>query len=266
MKSTGSSFDRIEMFDLQFSAVRLGEIAVLIADAVQTGRKVLIVTPNVDHIEILERDAEAKKIFQQADFVLADGQPIVWLSRLLPNTQGLPERAAGSDLLPVLCEQAASRSLSVAFMGGRPGAAEQAGKSMCQRFPGLLVAGTYCPPLGFENNINETSKILSLLADWKPDILFWGVGMPKQEKWAAENWKALEAGAIICCGAAIEFAAGLIPRAPILMQRCGLEWFWRLLREPRRLWHRYLVRDTRFFPLALREIARKQKRKFKRME
>jgi N-acetylglucosaminyldiphosphoundecaprenol N-acetyl-beta-D-mannosaminyltransferase len=259
MSTKAVSFPRVKMFDLHFCAVRLREGASLVLEAVQSGQKVLIVTPNVDMIEHLERNSETKKIFQQADFVFADGQPLVWLSRLFPGTQRLPERVAGSDLLPLLCELAASKGLSVAFMGGRPGAAEQASTSMCTRFTSLIVAGTYCPPFGFEYDAAETSRALSFIADARPDILFWGVGMPKQEKWASEHWELIEASAIVCCGAAIEFAAGIVPRAPLLMQKLGLEWLWRLLKEPRRLWKRYLIRDLKFFPLALREIVRKHR-------
>lgn len=261
MNTQAISFPRVKIFDLHFCAVRLRKAAVLVLDAIQSGRKVLIVTPNVDIIENLERDSATKKIFQRADFVFADGQPLVWLSRMFPRTQRLPERVAGADLLPLLCELAASRGLSVAFMGGRPGAADQASRSMCSRFTNLIVAGTYCPPYGFEHDAAETSRALSFIANARPDILFWGVGMPKQEKWAAEYWELIEASAIVCCGAAIEFAAGIVPRAPLQMQKLGLEWFWRLLKEPRRLWKRYLIRDLKFFPRALREIIRKHREK-----
>lgn len=250
----------IRLFDLEFNAVTLSTAAQQIVDAAEIGTKGLVVTPNVDHIVMLENDSEMRKIFQQAIFCYPDGMPLVWLSRFIGGLS-FPERVTGADLLPAVCEQAAIRRKRVFFLGGNPGTAEKAAHAMARKFSGLLVAGTYCPPWGFENNEVENLKIVDLINRSKVDILFIGVGTPKQEKWASRQQQQLLVGPIVCVGAALDFAAGIKTRAPILMQNAGLEWLWRLCREPNRLWKRYLLRDSCFVGIAFREIFINLRRK-----
>lgn len=245
---------KIELFGLSFLAVGMQEAASLIVESAKRRERAMVVTPNIDHIVQFETDNEAREIFQNAQFIVADGMPLVWLSRIISKNRSLPERINGTNLMFKLCEVAPRQGISVAFVGGRIGAAEMAGKAMIKKIPGLNVVTTYCPPFGFESNADETSKLVLLINQWKPDILFLGVGTPKQEKWAAKNRDSLNVGAILCIGASIEFAAGLVLRAPVWMQNIGLEWLWRLLMEPRRLWRRYLIQDMKFLGLAAREI------------
>ncbi len=202
---------------------------------------------------MLETDIEMRHIFQKAMFCYPDGMPLVWLSRLIRGVS-FPERVTGADLLPTVCRIAAQRGKRVFFLGGQQGVAEKAAQNMCDQFSGLQVAGTYCPPMGFEHNQLEVIKIIELVNRAKVDIVFLGVGTPKQEKWAWKNIQHLHVGPILCVGAALNFAAGITKRAPDLIQRAGLEWLWRLCKEPRRLWKRYLLRDSRFLGIALREI------------
>jgi len=243
----------VEMFGLRFEAVILVDAAHMIVAAIRSGRKVFVVTPNVDHIVQFQTDLVAYKIFQQSDFIFADGMPLVWLSRIIPKGS-LPGRVTGNDLLPELCKEASKIGLRVAFIGGKSGTPERAGENMMKRFPGLIVAGSYCPPWGFEIDSKETDHIINLINIWKPDILFLGVGTPKQEKWAYDNKDRLSTKAILCVGAALGYAAGMIPRAPLLFQRLGFEWLWRMFLEPKRLWKRYLLRDPQFFLLAIKEV------------
>lgn len=241
------------IFGLKFNAVTLLVAAEQIANAADIGEKCMVVTPNVDHIMMLETDSEMRQIFQEALFCYPDGMPLVWLSRL---TRGLsfPERVTGADLLPAVCKIAAQRGKRVFFLGGNPGVAEKAAQNMGNEFSGLQIAGTYCPLMGFEQNESEKNNILELINKSKVDILFIGVGTPKQEKWAWKNIDQLHVGPILCVGAALDFAAGITERAPMFVQRVGCEWLWRLCKEPRRLWRRYLLRDSRFLVIALREI------------
>jgi N-acetylglucosaminyldiphosphoundecaprenol N-acetyl-beta-D-mannosaminyltransferase len=250
----------VELFGLQFHAVTVDLAARLILQAAGEKRKVLVITPNVDHVIHIQNDEKIRKIYQKADFILADGMPLVWLSRCLPGRLPLPERINGTELMLRVSALAAKQGQSIALAGGKTGAAELAGRTLVKQFPGLRVVGTCCPPFGFESDVTETGSILQFLEDNQPDILFLGVGAPKQEIWAAEHFDQLAAGAILCVGSSIEISAGLIRRAPLWIRQAGFEWLWRLLMEPGRLWKRYLVDDMAFFPLAVREwrLAQKQ--------
>ncbi|NTW83585.1 MAG: WecB/TagA/CpsF family glycosyltransferase [Chlorobiaceae bacterium] len=237
---------------VSFEQVTFSVAVSQILEAARQGRKGLVVTPNVDHLVMLQDDDEMRRIYQQALFSYADGMPIVWLSRIKKNP--LPERVCGSDLLIALCEKSAGTGLNSYFLGGNPGIADQAAGKLRARFPGLNIVGTWCPPFGFEKDKEQTEQIIDDINSKNVDLLFIGVGAPKQEKWADANLDRLKTGPILCVGASFDFAAGSVKRAPLWVQKSGFEWLWRLLSEPRRLWKRYLVRDSRFIPLALREI------------
>lgn len=246
----------LHLFGLNFNAVTLSVAAEQIVDAADAGLKGLVVTPNVDHIVVLETDVEMRQIYQRAMFCYPDGMPLVWLSRMIGGLS-FPERVTGADLLPAVCQVAAQRRKRVFFLGGNPGVAEKAAQNMGKEFLELKVAGTYCPPMGFEHNQTEATKIIELINNSKVDILFLGVGTPKQEKWAWKNAQQLHVGPILCVGASLDFAAGITKRAPNFVQRVGFEWLWRLCKEPKRLWRRYLLRDSRFVVLACKEVFSK---------
>lgn len=208
-----------------------------------------IITPNVDHIVKWQKDDEFKEIYDRAALVLADGVPLLWAGHFLGTP--IVEKVSGSDLLPQICEQSASKGYRLFFLGGRPGAADLAAKKLCQKFPGLQIAGTYCPPYGFEKDQKENDKIIGLIRAAKPDILFVGLGAPKQEKWIYRFYQVYQAPVSIGIGVTFEYISGMVRRAPVWMQKAGMEWSWRILMEPGRLWKRYLIDDMQFFPLIL---------------
>jgi len=210
-----------------------------------------VVTPNVDHIMRLQQSPEFREIYKSAALVLADGMPILWGTRFLGQT--LKKKISGSDLLPKVASEAAKRKCSLFFLGGRKGAAAKAAEVFTSHYPGLNVCGHYCPPWGFEYNSDELYKIEKLIKEAKPDILFVGLGSPKQENWIFKYHQKIGVPVSIGSGVSFEFIAGFVKRAPGWMQNCGFEWFWRLLMEPRRLWKRYLLTDMPFFRLLLRE-------------
>jgi N-acetylglucosaminyldiphosphoundecaprenol N-acetyl-beta-D-mannosaminyltransferase len=156
---------------------------------------------------------------------------------------------AGASLIFTLSEAAAASGKSVYLLGGEPGVPARAAAALRRRYPGLLVAGVHSPPFGFEREPGEIEAIAARLARAQPDIVFVGLGFPKQERLIAAVAPALPAAWFIGCGAAIPFAAGALPRAPHWMQPLGLEWVHRLISEPRRLFRRYLMDDV---PFALR--------------
>lgn len=205
-----------------------------------------IVTPNVDHIVMLQHDELLYSAYQGADLVLADGFPVVWASRFLGKP--LPERIAGSDLVPALFAAVNPElPLHIFLLGAAAGVADHAAAHIEKTWPNVKVVDTYSPNFGFEQDYVEQERIISRVNAASPDLLVVGLGAPKQEIWV-HKWRGkLTTPAVICAGATIDFLAGEKPRAPHWIQRIYLEWFFRLVREPRRLFWRY-ARDAFTFP------------------
>lgn len=236
----------------EFACWRMAEVVQAVAHALATGHRGYIVTPNTDHVVRYHRDPAFREAVDGAWMRLPDGMPVVWASRLLGRP--LPERVAGSDLLPALCGLAAQRGYSVFLLGGRAGVAQRAAELLKERFRGLNVAGTYTPVEGFAQDLEDQEAAVEAINRASPDLLFVGVGSPAQELWVHRNWDRLWVRVAVCCGAALDYAAGTKPRAPRWVQRAGLEWLWRLAHEPHRLWRRYLVEDLAFFGILLRAL------------
>ncbi len=210
-----------------------------------------VVTPNVNHLVMLERHAGLQEAYRHASLVVVDGTPLVWFARLAGVP--LPGRVAGSDLVPSLFAAAApERRIRVFLLGAAPGIGERAAANVRARYPGVEVVGTYSPPLGFEGDPAETTRILARIAAAAPDVLVLGLGAPKQELWADRHRGAIAAKVALCVGATIDFLAEAQPRAPVWMRRGGLEWSFRVAREPRRLAGRYLRDGARLPGLVLR--------------
>jgi N-acetylglucosaminyldiphosphoundecaprenol N-acetyl-beta-D-mannosaminyltransferase len=189
-------------------------------------------------------------VYAQADLRLADGMPLVWASRL--QGRPLPERVAGSDLLFSLSAAAAERRLPVFFLGGAPGAVERTAEVFRERWPDLCIAGTACPPLGFERTLGAIDELAAELQRNRPAIVFTGLGAPKQDYLNALLRPSLPSAWFLGVGAAFDMAAGMVQRAPLWAQRAGMEWAYRMVQEPRRMMRRYLVRDL---PFAMRMLA-----------
>jgi N-acetylglucosaminyldiphosphoundecaprenol N-acetyl-beta-D-mannosaminyltransferase len=183
------------------------------------------------------------------DILYADGISIILASRLLGCP--LPERVPGGELMELLCKEGAKEGFSAFLLGGLPGAAEAAGQILAERYPGLHIAGACCPPLGFEKDAMESARIRDSIRAARPDFLFVCFGAPKQEIWVAENCSSLPVGLALPVGAAFDTLAGLRKRAPLWARRTGTEWLYRLVKEPRRLWKRYLLGNPQFVWMTL---------------
>lgn len=195
-----------------------------------------IVTPNVDHVLRLAKHPELQTIYEEAALTLADGMPVVWAAKI--GGDHLPERVTGADLLPALVQKAAHVGMTVFLFGGPPGTADLAKNKFLKRYKDLKIH-TYCPPYGFEQSPLENQRALKAINQLQPDLLFVGLGSPKQEIWIHENRKKLKVGICLGVGAAIEFAAETLARAPRWMQKSGTEWVYRLAMDPKRLAKRY---------------------------
>jgi len=220
----------------------------LIEGMIASKRPHFLATANVDFVVQAVEDDELRRILFDAHLVVCDGAPLKWASRWLGNE--LPERIAGADLVPLLLRLAANRNYRVYFLGGQAEVTARAIQNLERDYPGLVIAGSDSPPftpLHGMDHVGITERIQAA----KPDMLFVSLGCPKQEKWIAMNYRRAGVPVSIGVGATIDFLAGEMKRAPLWMRRRGLEWFFRLLQEPRRLFKRY-VKDFWVFGCAIR--------------
>lgn len=239
----------IALLNTAFDPLTVDEALARIEAMIASRQPHHVVTPNVDFLVQAQRDAELRRILLNADLVLCDGTPLLWLSRLLGNP--LPERVAGADLAPQLIRAAAAKSYRLFFLGGEPGVSAQAVARLQARYPGLNVAG-YSPPF-CELPAMDHADITRRIRAARPDVLLVCFGCPKAEKWSAMHCRSLGVPVVIGVGATIDFLAGRIPRAPKWMQRAGVEWLFRLCQEPRRLYRRYVTDLRVFLPAALEQ-------------
>lgn len=217
-----------------------------------------IVPVNAQLVEMAHERADFADVLAEADLVVPDGMSIVFAARVL-GTQ-LPGRIAGVDLMVRICEIAAGNGKSVYLLGGREGAAEETARRLIALYPTLKISGVDCPPFGFEKDADQSRRVLEKIQRVAPDILFIGLGAPKQEFWMSRHSKVLPVNVIMVVGGSFDMLAGQTSRAPVWMQNAGLEWLFRLYREPSRLWRRYLLGNTRFILLILRQSLRKKRR------
>lgn len=241
---------RIELLGMPIDNVSVPEALARIDEFVKTRHPHMVVTPNVDHVIKFQKDREFQSIYREASLILADGMPLLWGARFLGMT--IKRKISGSDLFPMLCARSVKRGHRLFFLGGRPGASERAADVMRLMHPGIQIVGTYCPPYGFESDDKENGRIVRMIREANPDILFVGLGAPKQEKWIFRHKHDYQVPVSIGIGVTFEFVSGMVKRAPGWMQRAGLEWFWRLKSEPARLWRRYLIEDIPFFWLLVK--------------
>ena len=227
----------------------------------------VVFTPNVDHLVKLQKDRQFYRVYQEADYRVCDSQLIMYAARFLK--QPLQEKISGSDLFPAFYRYyARDEEVKIFLLGGLPGVAEKARYRINQKVGREMVVGTYSPPFGFENNPIECQKIIDLVNSSGANVLAVGVGAPKQEKWICRHKSRLTAiKTFFAIGATIDFEAGNLKRSPVWMSSVGLEWLYRLLSEPGRLWKRYLLEDTIFFALILRQkLNLNRKRNFAHKE
>lgn len=243
---------RISLGPVQVDALTFSQALQAIEGLVGCGGSVF--TPNVDHVVLADEDAEFRAAYSAASLCLADGMPLVWAARLLGRP--LPEKVSGSDLLMPLMELAAVRGWRVYLLGGAPGAAEKAAEVFRAR--GVKVAGVDAPMLRDPRSAAERAPILEKIGAAASDLVLVAFGAPKQELFIHHSRRELGKAVALGIGASLDFVAGHVRRAPRWMSEHGLEWLYRLLCEPRRLWRRYLLRDPKFALIVWRELIGKR--------
>jgi len=203
-----------------------------------------VVTANAQFYVLAEKSRRFRDCLRDAHYICADGMPIVWACNTF--TEGMVPRIAGVDLIEKMCRFGASHGLQVFLLGGRPEAASMTAKVLLEKYPGIQIAGVNCPLYGFERRPDTLQPVLDHIADARPHVLFVGLGAPKQEFFIHHHIKPLRVPLAIGIGGSFEILSGKLNRAPMWMQSSGLEWFYRLVQEPQRLWRRYLIGNLEF--------------------
>lgn len=226
----------------------------IFAHAASDGSPAYIITPNAQHVVLLNGDSRLREIYQHADLVVPDGISLLFAARVFGRA--FPERITGVDLFQSLCGMAASAGLRVFLLGGAPSSAGRAAACLRGRYPGLDVQ-TYCPPPGFEKDSGELEKISETIRAATPHLLFVGLGAPKQEYWIYDHGRHLGVSICMGIGGSFEMVSGIFKRAPHWVRTLGCEWLYRLCLEPRRLWRRYLIGNSQFIRIVLHQRMRR---------
>jgi N-acetylglucosaminyldiphosphoundecaprenol N-acetyl-beta-D-mannosaminyltransferase len=230
---------------------------------IQTRGKGYICVAATHTVVATQDDPELRAAVQGASLVVPDGQPVVWAMNAFGHN--LTHRVYGPDLMAKYCERSALTGARMFLYGGRnQGALVQLALNLRRRFPGVQIVGGYAPPFRALSD-EEVDAVVAEINHARPDVVWVGIGVPKQEKWMAALRDRLDAPVLVGVGAAFDFHAGLVPQAPSWMQSAGLEWLYRLSKEPRRLWKRYLTYNPRFVLGFARQYAR-HRRALKRGE
>ena len=224
------------------------EAIAYIEDCIKTRKIGHVITPNVDQIIRIERNSYFKKICNNAELLLTDGTPLLWIAKLYGRP--IKEKICGSDLDSDLCGVSAKKGYSVFLLGAAEGVAVKAAENLKRKYPGLNIAGTYSPPFGFEKDQYEIDKINKILLDSKADLLFVGMGVPKQDIFIYENMYKYQIPMSFSIGATIDFEAGVQKRAPKWINKIGMEWLYRLCSEPKRMFKRYIIDDLQIVRLV----------------
>jgi N-acetylglucosaminyldiphosphoundecaprenol N-acetyl-beta-D-mannosaminyltransferase len=237
---------RVTVGGVSFDDVTMDEARARIEGLISSGGTHAVCTGNVDHLYLLQSDALFRTVYAQSSLNLADGMPVLWLSRLARGEARLRERVAGSDLFWELARLSHEKGTTLFFLGGAPGSAEKAKTEVLARYPNAKIVGTHCPPLATFDTPEVQSEIQRQVREAAPDILLVGFGAPKQEKWIHHNREALRVPVSIGVGGTFEMAGGAVKRAPQWLSRVGLEWAFRFIQDPMRLYRRYFCHDMPF--------------------
>ncbi|MEW8340768.1 MAG: WecB/TagA/CpsF family glycosyltransferase [Candidatus Thiodiazotropha taylori] len=252
------SIGRIDAYNIKIDPLTMNEaVTKCISLSKQRYKKTnYVVTPNVNHIVLLDSDEELRQSYNSASLVLIDGKPVKWSLQILGHK--IQEVVPGSSLTMEIFDKVnASENTSVFLLGAKEGVAMKAASVINNKWPNISVRGYYSPPIGFEKDQHECEKIVKLVNRSNPDILVIGLGAPKQEIWIHKNSQNLNVGLALCVGATIDFISGDVKRAPLWMQKIGLEWLFRVYSEPRRLFLRYIKDGIRFPVIFLRHCLQK---------
>jgi len=237
---TREELGRAYFLGIQVEALSLSDLNAIVAEAIENRRRVIVANHNLHSIYLYHHDPKMQAFYKAADHIHIDGMAVVALARLLGIALRREHRVTFVDWIGPLASAAANHGWRVFYLGSRPGIAERGAEVLRRRYPGLQIETAH----GFFDSTPtsaEAQAIVTKIEAWRPHLLITGMGMPRQEHWIVDHVEKLSTCVILNGGAALDYFAGAIPTPPRWAGRCGVEWLFRLLAEPRRLWSRYLV-------------------------
>jgi N-acetylglucosaminyldiphosphoundecaprenol N-acetyl-beta-D-mannosaminyltransferase len=246
-----AELQRVNILGVGVNAIDMSIAVNTVRDWIDRNDRNFVCVTGVHGVMESYRDPTLRKIHNAAGLVTPDGMPLVWLGRRLGF--GQIKRVYGPDLMLALCEYSVGKAYSHFLYGGGPEVPEKLAEELKDRFPGLRVAGVYSPPFR-ELTPDEDEGVIKMINDSGAQIVWIGLSTPKQEKWMSSHLKKLKAPVLIGVGAAFDIHSGLKPQAPAWMRNSGLEWLFRLITEPKRLWKRYAINNPMFVALAARQL------------
>jgi len=253
--SLSSKYPTVRLLDVDLFALRMDQVIDITNNHIANRKRLLIAVVNVAKIVNARKNPDLRAAIDEADLVLADGAPIVWLSRMAGEP--LPERVAGIDLMFELLREANDKHYSIYLLGAKPDALQEVVRIVQRDYPGVHIAGYRD---GYFDK-DEEQAVAEEIRNTRPDILFVAISPPKKEIFLRRWRKFIDVPICHGVGGSFDILAGVTKRAPRWMQKCGLEWLYRIIQEPRRMWKRYLITNTIFIKLCFEAILRARFRK-----
>ncbi len=240
---------KINILGVHFSNLDEPQLVALLDDRIAEAQKTQVCFVPTNSILAARKSRYVMDVYNSADVVMCDGVPVQWASRLLGTP--LRQRLTGFDFFPHFIQHCVQKKYSIYFLGAKEGVAKQLAAMYQSRYPGIRVAGYYTPPFAAAFSEEQNAVMRSAINAAKPDVLFVSLTAPKQDIWIHQQLEHLNVKLAIGVGAAFDSEAGSLKRAPILMQQMGLEWFFRFLQEPGRMFRRYFIEAPIFVPLVM---------------
>ena len=242
---------KVNILGVQISSITNDDLlAAFTSNILHKEKKQVCITP-VNSVLAAVKSEQVKTIYNNADYVLCDGMPLKWASSFL-NTP-IKERITGLDLLPNLVELCSKNDFSIFLLGASPGVGDKLKDIILNQYPQAKIVGVYVPPFMTTFTADENNNMISAVNAASPDVLLVSLTAPKQDIWIANNKDALNATLLVGIGGAFEVMAGLAKRAPKWVQKAGLEWLYRFIQEPKRLFRRYFIEAPLFIPLIIKQ-------------
>jgi N-acetylglucosaminyldiphosphoundecaprenol N-acetyl-beta-D-mannosaminyltransferase len=242
------------ILDVKVACINREQLLFMVDEWVNQELRKTILYTNAHCMNVASQDASYREILNQADLVYADGISLVWSSRILGSCR--IEKITGADWIDDFCSLAQGHALRIFILAGKPGIAQLAVKKLMLTYPGLHIVG-FCDGFSPENRLGEATLIAEI-NQVKPHVVFVGMGVPRQEKWLAAQRDKIDAPVCWAVGALFDYVAGVEPRAPKWLTSIGMEWFWRLMIDPKGKWRRYLIGNPLFiYRILCQKLARK---------
>lgn len=251
--------NKVNILGVHFSNLDEPELIGLLDERITEAQKTQVCFVPTNSILAARKSKFVMDVYNSADVVMCDGVPVQWASRMFGTP--LKQRLTGFDFFPHFIQHCAQKKYSVYFLGAKDGVAKKLATQYQSRYPGISVAGYYTPPFAAAFSDDQNKAMLSAINAAKPDVLFVSLTAPKQDIWIHQHLKHLNVKLAIGVGAAFDSEAGSLKRAPIFMQQMGLEWFYRFLQEPGRMFRRYFIEAPIFVPLVIFQFLSTLRRK-----